>query len=317
MARVLALQASGRSGGFTASLLDAVIRGTESVDGVEVHRVRLHSHRFGPCTSCFNCIRDEEHECTLRDAMGGAGALMAAVKGANAMIIADPVHKWGTSAQCHLFIERLYPFVWSGRLEGMPFASISCASNQGMQRLATRNLCKWAFTLGLRYVGGLPVHTAYIERARADAESLGRRLGRASLVDQLGRRKYPEPERYIDYLHAPWSPLEPYLDNLTGGTMAYDGSLIDEGLRTFRREEALDLLRQARAPFKEALALYASGEHVEASRQLVRASALWTHATWKEFLEEDVVGTRVPDAYRPIEEEGASPSPTAPTSHPA
>ncbi len=163
MAYVLALLASGRTKGFTASVLQAAINGAESVSDVEVELVHLHKYKFGPCTSCFNCIRDEKHNCTLPDAMGGKGELMAKVKRANGWIIADPVHCWGTSAQCHLFIERCYPFIWSGDLEGMPFASISCASNQGMQRLANANLCKWAFTFGLRYIGGLPVHTAYIE----------------------------------------------------------------------------------------------------------------------------------------------------------
>jgi multimeric flavodoxin WrbA len=302
MATVLALLASGRSNGFTASVLDAAARGAQSVEGVQVRQVRLHSHRFGPCTSCFHCIRDEAHECTLQDAMGGGGELMAEVVGANGWILADPVHFWGTSAQCHLFIERCYPFVWSGALEGMPFASISCASNQGMQRLANRELCKWAFTLGLRYVGGLPVHTAYIEQARRDAEVLGRRLGRAALVDARARQKYPDQERYVDYADAPWPPLEPYLDNLTRGTMACERSLIAQGLGTFRRQEAIELLQEALGPFEDALALYGEGRYADACRQLVRASALWTHATWREYLEEDVIKAGVPEAYRPIEE---------------
>ncbi|MCJ7736061.1 MAG: flavodoxin family protein [Anaerolineae bacterium] len=304
MAYVLALLASGRSGGFTASVLDAAVRGAEGVDGVQVKRVHLHGYRFGPCTSCFNCIRREEHECSLRDAMGADGALMAEVRRANGWIIADPVHFWGPSAQCHLFIERCYPFVWSGKLEGMPFASISCASNQGMQRLANENLCKWSFTLGMRYVGGLPVHTTSIEDARDDAEALGRRLGQAAVVDAQGRRKYPDQERYVDYLDAPWCPLKPVLDNLSDGTMAYERSLIAQGLHTFQRPEAIDLLQQARAQLEDALALYARGQYVEASQQLVATSALWTHATWKEFLEEDVVGTAVPLAYRPLGEGG-------------
>jgi multimeric flavodoxin WrbA len=302
MATVLALLASGRSSGFTASVLDAAVRGAQSVEGVQVRRVGLHSHRFGPCTSCFHCIRDEAHECTLPDAMGAGGALMAEVKRANGWILADPVHFWGTSAQCHLFIERCYPFVWSGQLEGMPFASISCASNQGMQRLANQGLCKWAFTLGLRYVGGLPVHTAYMDQARREAEALGRRLGQAAVVDAQGRKKYPDQERYADYLDAPWRPLEPYLDNLTRGTMAYERSLIAQGLDTFTRQEAVALLEEARGQLEDALALYGKGRHRDACRHLVRASALWTHATWKEFLEEDVVQADVPAAYRPIGE---------------
>jgi multimeric flavodoxin WrbA len=302
MAMVLALLASGRPSGFTASVLDAAVKGAESVDGVQVRRVHLHRYRFGPCTSCFRCIRDAAHECPLPDAMGADGELMVEVRRANGWIVADPVHFWGASAQCHLFIERCYPFVWSGGLEGMPFASISCASNQGMHRLANQALCKWAFTLGLRYVGGLAVHTAYIERARREAEELGRKLGQAALVDAQGRRRYPDQERYADYLHAPWSPLEPYLDNLSDGTMAVERSLIAQGLDTFRRPEAIALLQEARGLFEDALALYRSGQYPDACRQLVRASALWTHATWKEFLEEDVVQAGVPGAYRPIEE---------------
>lgn len=302
MATVLAMLASGRSNGFTASVLDAAARGAQRVEGVHVQQVRLHSYQFGPCTSCFHCIRDEAHECILRDAMGADGELMAKVKRANAWILADPVHFWGPSAQCHLFIERCYPFVWSARLEGMPFASISCASNQGMQRLANQGLCKWAFTLGLRYVGGLPVHTAYIDQARREAEELGQRLGRAAVVDAQGRRRYPDQERYVDYLDAPWRPLEPYLDNLTRGTMAYERSLIAQGLDTFGRQEAILLLEEAREQLEAALALYREGRQTDACRHLVKASALWTHATWKEFLEEDVVKADVPAAYRPIEE---------------
>jgi hypothetical protein len=82
--------------------------------------------------------------------------------------------------------------------------------------------------------------------------------------------------------------------------MCYDGSLIDQGLRSFHREEARILLEQARLPFEEALACYHRGEREEACRQLVAASAFWTHATWKEFLEDDVVGSGVPPAYRPL-----------------
>ncbi|HIE28961.1 TPA: flavodoxin family protein, partial [Candidatus Poribacteria bacterium] len=200
MAYILALLASGRTEGFTASVLESAIEGAQSVPDVEVELVHLHRYKFGPCTSCFACIRDESHDCILKDDMGGGGELMAKVKRANGWIIADPVHCWGPSAQIHLFIERCYPFIWSGNLEGMPFASISCASNQGMQRIANGNLCKWAFTYGLRYIGGLPVHTAYIERARREAKGLGQKLAEAAIGDAKERKTFPDPERYVDYL---------------------------------------------------------------------------------------------------------------------
>ena len=303
MAYVLALLASGRTKGFTASLLESAIKGAQSVENVEVEFVHLHKYKFGPCNSCFSCIRDESHDCVLKDAMGGDGELMAKVKRANGWIIADPVHCWGPSAQIHLFIERCYPFIWSGNLEGMPFASISCASNQGMQRIANANLCKWAFTYGLRYIGGMPVHTAYIERARQEAKDLGRKLAEAAIEDEKERKKFPDAERYVDYLDKPWRVLEPYLDNLSSGTFEYSSSLIAEGFVSFKRQEAREILEQAKTHLEEALNLYKQDKHEEACDQLVRASALWTHATWKEFLEEDIVKTSVPGAYRPIVEE--------------
>jgi len=185
----------------------------------------------------------------------------------------------------------------------MPFASMSCASNQGMQRLANANLCKWAFTYGMRYIGGLPVHTAYIERARREAEVLGRDLGVAAKEDAQDRKAFPDRERYLNYLSKPWSVLEPYLDNLSNGTMEYESSLIAEGLANFKRREAIALLEQARGLFARALKLYKEDKDEAACDQLVRVSALWTHATWKEFLEEDVIKTSAPVAYRPQVEE--------------
>jgi multimeric flavodoxin WrbA len=303
MAHVLGLLMSGRRNGFTASLLRAARRGAESVAGVEVELVPVQQHEFGPCRSCFSCIRSEAHDCAQKDAMGGDGELMGKVKRANGWIVADPVHMWGPTATCHLFIERCYPFLWSGALSGMPFMSISCASNQGMQRLADVLICKWAFTFGLRHVGGLPVHTTYLERAKGEAEALGRRLGEAAVEDARGRKPYSDQERFVAYLDAPWSALEPYLENLTNGTMEYEGSLIAEGLANFGNSEAVELLRQAEGHFREALRRYGEGDREAACDALVQASALWTHATWKEFLEEDVIQSRVPEAYRPLAEE--------------
>ncbi len=300
MAQVLALLMSGRQRGFTAALLEAATRGAQREAGVQVEQVQVNRLDLHPCRSCFSCIRSETHECAQKDAMGRDGELWRKLKTANGWIVADPVHMWGPTATSHLFIERCYPFLWSGALSGMPFLSISCASNQGMQRLASQLLCKWAFTFGLRYVGGLAVHTTHLERDLRAAEELGAALGRAALADASGRVPLTDAQRFVAYLDKPWSALEPYLDNLTEGTMKYEGSLIEAGLASFRRAEAVELLAQARAPFVEALRAYAAGERERACELLVRASALWTHATWKEFLEEEVIGAKVPDAYRPL-----------------
>ena len=127
-------------------------------------------------------------------------------------------------------------------------------------------------------------------------------MGQAALHDGQGRTAFTDQERYLDYLDKPWSALEPYLQNLSNGTMEYSSSLIAEGLVNFKRQEAIELLEEASGVFQEALERYKAGRLEDACDRLVRASALWTHATWKEFLEEEVIKTGAPKAYRPLAE---------------
>ena len=309
MPNILAILCSARRSGYTAALLEAALEGVAACDGVTAERVNLHNHEFGPCRSCFACIRNEDHTCVQDDAFGrrGEGDISARLATANGLLIADPVHNWGPSATCHLFVERCYPFLWSGKLSGMPFASISCASNQGMHRLARANICKWAFGFGMHCVGGLAVHAAHFERARREARELGKQLADAALRDAAdGRTPMTDEDRFLAYMDSPWAALDAYLENLTHGTMRYEGSMIQEALDagTFTKPDAAKLLREAGEILREALAARAAGDLEEANRLLVRASACWTHATWKQFLEDDVIGAKQPDAYRPLDGSG-------------
>ena len=124
----------------------------------------------------------------------------------------------------------------------------------------------------------------------------------AALEDEKERKPFSDVERFVAYLDKPWSGLEPYLDNLSDGSMEFESSLIAEGLERFERTEARELLEQAKEPFTRALQQFKEGKMEEACELLVESSALWTHATWKEFLEEEVIGSNVPKAYRPIAE---------------
>ena len=73
MATVLAILTSGRRSGYTATLLQSAIDGIKASDGVEVDFVHSHEFSFGPCRSCFSCIRDPEHVCVVDDDMGRKG----------------------------------------------------------------------------------------------------------------------------------------------------------------------------------------------------------------------------------------------------
>jgi len=304
MARILALLMSGRRRGYTAGLWQTAIEGAETVEGIEVDAVHVHDYAFGPCRSCFACIRQPETYCVLDDDMGrrGQGELFQKVRQANALLIAEPVHTWGSCAQTHLFIERLYPLGWTGELSGIPALTISCASNQGMQHLAMEQLARWCFCSNFRYVGGLAAHVAYYEEARNRARYLGEKLAQAALQDASGRRLLSDEEKWRAYMDKPWNALCPYLENLTRGTMRAEESLIEYGLAqgTFRREEARRCLEEARGPMHQAVAAWRLRDDEAAQRHLLRASALWTRATWLEFLERDVIQAPQPPVYRPL-----------------
>jgi len=306
MAYVMAVLCSGRRNGYTASLLAEMLEGAQSIEGVEAELVHLHQYRFGPCTSCFACVKKPGSGCILKDDMGrkGDGALYQKVSQANGLMIADPVHGWGLSAGAHLFLERLYPMLWTGGLIGLPFASASCASNQGFQKIALRDICKFSFCYGFRYVGGLGVHCTELREAYPQAREIGRQLGAAAVRDATeGRQRFAnDVERYEYYLDKPFSVVEPYLDNLTNGTRTYEGSLVYKGLEggVFETTEGRDNLAKARPHLIAALKAYEAGDIHEAVRNLEHASAYWTNATWKEFLEQNVIGAAQPKAYRPL-----------------
>jgi len=301
---ILGVSCSHRKKGYSASLLLAALDGAESVGGVRVEAIHLSEYKIGPCTSCFSCIRNPEHTCILNDDFGknGKGVLFQKMASTNAVIVSHPVYMWDVSAQCHLFFERLYPFVWTDRLNGIPFASISCASNQGMHMEANRTLAKFAFEYGMKYVGGLPVHLTFYTEALEEAKILGKKVSEAATEDfNSGRQKMDDKTRWSYYLDKPWKHLDVYLENLTRGTFKSDDSMIEYGLKkTFKNKEAIELLKKAREHLDDALRLYKSKKIAEANLQTVHASSYWTNATWKEFLESQVVGAKQPRVYKPL-----------------
>lgn len=290
-ANVLCVLASARSEGYTAALLDSVIEGIRSVEGVEVDLVNIFDYLpMSPCMSCWNCARNDEHRCTLDDSMGrmGEGGLVRKVLDANALFIAQPVYFTRPPASVQLFFERFYPFMWSGELNGLPFASLSQAANNGGTRMADREMSKWAFTRGFRYIGGLPVHMVQYEDARIRARYLGVQLAEAAIEDEEGRRSVTAIDRYLGSDGNPWSPLDVYIDDLTNGTYSYRGSLIEYALShgTVKKAEAVDLLEKAAEELKLVLYHYRLGERVKATEHMVKMRTFWSPATLAEFLDE-------------------------------
>lgn len=292
MAHVLCVLASARRKGYTAKLLDSIIDGIKTVKNVDYEVVHIHKHLpISPCISCWNCLNDE-HRCTLNDSMGkrGKGELFQKVVNTNALFVAQPVYYGRPPASVHLFFERFYPFMWSREMNGMPFASLSQAGNNGFARSANMAMSRWAYTWSLKYVGGLPVHLIYLEEAKKQAHLLGKKLAEAAVEDAEERKEIPQLDRLLGAHGNPWSNLEPTLENLTNGTYTYEDSLIEYALKhgTVKKEEAIDLLNKAGEELKLALHYYKLGDYRKTAEHLIKTRGFFSPATFKEFLEEEV-----------------------------
>jgi len=292
MAHILAVMCSPKKQGFTASLYREAIEGMRTEPDVEIEEVFLPSFEFKTCRACYTCIQRSDHTCVLDDAFGrdGQGELYRKILETNGIFIANPTYMWGPNALCHLFFERCYPFLWSETLNGTPFASASSAMNHGMHRLANVEICKWAFCYEMRYIRGLPVHSAEFHRKREDLHDLGRSLARAALDDERnGRNTFTDEERFLYYMDKPWSVLEPYIDNLTDGSFRFEDALMERGLREeiFQDAEAIEQFRESAAAFRDVMQSYEAGDPTEATRRLARVTSVWKTATILEWRHRD------------------------------
>ena len=288
LANVLCVQASPRKRGYSAKLLESAVEGMNSVDGVTVDLVNLVDyHPINPCKSCWSCVRGG-YTCVHDDPMGrmGEGELFRKIRRANALFISHPVYYGRPTAGVQTFFERFYPFMWSGELDGMPFASISQAANNGGARTAQIDMKRWAVTFKLRVVGGLPVHMVTYDESLNLAKDLGRQVAREALVDVGDRRGVTSVERYLESYDGQWSRLESALMDLTNGSLLYEDSLIMYAIRngSIKGDESNKMLRKAGEELRLSLECYADKDLRKAAEHLVKMSSYWSPATLREFL---------------------------------
>jgi hypothetical protein len=232
----------------------------------------------------------------------GKGELWEKTQKANGILIADPVHMWSSSAGAHAFIERLYPYLWTGEMNGIPFFYISCASNQGMQRFSAKEINRRMIPWGVRMYGPQDVHTAFLDKAFKESRRIGKEFAMAAKKDaEKGRKGFEdEVEKFEFYQKTILPALDIYMENLTQGTNTYEKSLFPPALKSFENKEAIELLKKADEEFKKTVKLYKEGKTKEAIKSIVRTGDFWTNATWIEYLKDNVVGAEQPKAYRPL-----------------
>ncbi|MCW4005100.1 MAG: flavodoxin family protein [Candidatus Bathyarchaeota archaeon] len=133
--KVLGLVGSPRKGGNTDLLVDAVLFGAGAAGGV-VEKLYLYDAKIMPCVDCRAC-KTGGFKCVLGDSMQ---QLYGKLEDADVLVFGTPLYWYGPTAQMKLFLDRLRPYIASGKLEGKKAVLIvpsqegadACRSTVGM-----------------------------------------------------------------------------------------------------------------------------------------------------------------------------------------
>jgi multimeric flavodoxin WrbA len=123
--KVLALVGSPRKGGNTDLLVDQILQGVKAKAQVEVQvqaksqghfadKLYLYDYDILPCIDCRGCKRGDL-TCKLED---GMAEIYPRLEAADIIIFGTPIYWYGPTAKMKLLIDRLRPFIASGKLKG-------------------------------------------------------------------------------------------------------------------------------------------------------------------------------------------------------
>lgn len=142
--KVLGLVGSPRKGSNTDLLVSAILDGASENDH-SIEKVYLYDVDIEPCVDCRAC-KDGDHRCTLSD---GMQTLYPKLAEADVIIFGTPLYWYGPSAKMKLLVDRLLPFIPSGKLRGKK-AVLATPSEEGA------DACIHAvgmFELSFKYLG--------------------------------------------------------------------------------------------------------------------------------------------------------------------
>ncbi len=140
---VLGLVGSPRKGSNTDLLVSAVLEGA-AANGNFTSKVYLYEVDVSPCMDCRGC-KSGLHKCAIKD---GMQTLYPKLEDAGAIVFGTPLYWYGPSGKMKLLVDRLRPFILSGKLAGKK-AVLVIPSDEGAEA------CKHAvgmFTLSFKYL---------------------------------------------------------------------------------------------------------------------------------------------------------------------
>ncbi len=102
---ILGINGSGRVGGNTASLVEAVLKGADEA-GHETKLLELAKMKIAPCNICKACKKTQQ--CTIKDDMS---VFYAAAPDTDILVLASPIYLDHISANMMTFIQRMYCYL--------------------------------------------------------------------------------------------------------------------------------------------------------------------------------------------------------------
>jgi multimeric flavodoxin WrbA len=111
--KILALVGSPRKGSNTDLLVERILEGCRRKGHVG-EKFYLYDYEISPCIDCRSCKKGD-YACALDD---GMQPIYPKIQEADLIIFGTPLYWYGPSGKMKLFVDRLRPFVASGKLKG-------------------------------------------------------------------------------------------------------------------------------------------------------------------------------------------------------
>ena len=207
--RVLGVNASARTDGFTAELLDEVLEAARR-KGAQTERLDLVKHPFPLCAGNYSLDPAScGPETCVQGPWDGFGRVAERILTADAVVFATPVYWFSASARMKALLERMTSMENQGLLNlGKPMALLAVAEEEGAAQALAQMLLPLSYMgfvlapLGLVYAhrrgkGTLKEDLEVLEDARIAGENLvlmAERLKGTAFQEPLPSYQYRLPK---------------------------------------------------------------------------------------------------------------------------
>ena len=166
--KILALIGSPRIGSNTDILVDRVLQGAKSCDHV-TEKLYLYDYKILPCIDCRRCKKDD-FTCHLLDEMS---EIYPRLEEADLIVFGTPVYWYGPTAKMKLFIDRMRPFIASGKLKGKRGVVVTPSEEGDSCSGPLMEMFHMSFEyLGMTYAGSILVKAYERAEVRDNEEDL-------------------------------------------------------------------------------------------------------------------------------------------------